>query len=372
MNNNNNNVSCTVSDTLFVVSLKTLVRDVVREELVLQGIPVDFNVSQFTANYDTGAMMQNTMSVANGTSVNDVCIDYRRRNLKHCNTCFTGNNCLARFETKTFDVNEFNRRYNGAILEGLTIRQFFNLPEVRKFKGNRTDADIASVIFFKDLNTFVGVKSIKDDVVLMDLNISYVTNRTFPDNKIILYVDVTGFTKDESIFDNHDSDNCSMTDTCIVKKEEAKEVFKGKKKKYKELKEFGLFDLMPNGFNLYLDDDNIVGDEDNLFVYDIDSIGTGTTDRYILKSNSNITITSDELQECTVTFISSDLTDFSVPALWIKPSEDWYKKFEYSKLAATISNVAKKKVTDTMNKIYGESEKTAKPKRQYTRRKSTK
>ena len=155
-------------------------------------------------------------------------------------------------------------------------------------------------------------------------------------------------------------DDTSVNDVCV-------NYHQGKK--YKDLKEFGLFDLMPNGFDLYLDDDYIAQDEDSLkaqLVYDIDS------ERYILSSNSNIIITNDELLECIVTYISSSIADFSVPALWIKPSEEWYKKFEYSKLTAALSNVAKKKVTDTMNKIYGESEETAKPKRRYTRRKNTK
>lgn len=370
MNNNNNNVSGMVNDTLLITSLKSVVRDIVREELMLQGIPVNDPKPQFTANYDTGTMMQNTMSATNGINVNDVCIDYRRRNLKHCNTCFAGNNCLARFETKTFDVNEFNRRYNGAILEGMTIRQFFNLPEVRKFKGNRTDADIASVIFFKDLNTFVGVKDIKDDVVLMDLHVSYIINRTFPDNKIVIYVDVTGFTKDESIFDNHDGDNCSstMADTCIVKKEEAKEVFKGKK--YKDLKDFGLFDLMPNGFNLYLDDEDIVEDDDStqaLLNYDF------SNDCYTLTSNSAIKITRDDLLKCTITGIGSDISDFSVPAVWIKPDENWYKKREqYSELTSALINVTNKKYAiekALMKADAADAADNAKPK---SRRKSTK
>lgn len=375
MNNNNYNFI----EQSFVNNLKLIAREVVREELQANGYAVRPD-SQFIPNYDPGNMMQNIMSKAatmpDGTSVNDICIDYRRRNLKHCNTCFAGDTCLARFETKTFDVDEFNRRYGSAISKGMTVRQFFNLPEVIKFKGNRTNADIADALLFKNPNTFVSIKDIKDGIDPMDLFVYHITNRTLVAPKIVIYVNVTGFTKDDvaepiCINTSHNCNACSVVNTCPIKKAETKEEPKGKK--YKDLKEFGLFDLMPNGFNLYLDDEDIVGSDDSMeaqFNYDID------TGIYSLNNNSNIKVTYDELQDCEVTCIGAD-ADF-VPTLWIKPSEEWYKKFEYSKLAAALSNVKDNK-SDAMNKFFANEEKglimpviaaNAKPKRQYKRRRS--
>lgn len=93
-------------------------------------------------------------------------------------------------------------------------------------------------------------------------------------------------------------------------------------KTYKELNEFGLFELMPNGFNVYLDDENMVKSDDSYYAHFEYSL-----DESIYKTPNGITLTSEELMESKVTFIGSDpMGDFEVPALWIIPNDAWYEK----------------------------------------------
>ena len=93
-------------------------------------------------------------------------------------------------------------------------------------------------------------------------------------------------------------------------------------KTYKELKEFGLFELMPNGFNVYLDDEDIVKSDDSYYAHFEYSL-----DESVYKTPNGITMTSEELMESTVTFIGSDpMGDFEVPALWIIPNDAWYER----------------------------------------------
>ena len=93
-------------------------------------------------------------------------------------------------------------------------------------------------------------------------------------------------------------------------------------KTYKELKEFGLFELMPNGFNVYLDDEDMVKNDDSYYAHLEYSLDEG-----VYKTPNGITVTSEELTESKVTFIGSDpMGDFEVPALWIIPNDAWYEK----------------------------------------------
>lgn len=93
-------------------------------------------------------------------------------------------------------------------------------------------------------------------------------------------------------------------------------------KAYKELKEFGLFKLMPNGFNVYLDDEDMVKSDDSYYAHFEYSM-----DESVYKTPNGITMTSEELMESEVTFIGSDpMGDFEVPALWIIPNDAWYEK----------------------------------------------
>lgn len=93
-------------------------------------------------------------------------------------------------------------------------------------------------------------------------------------------------------------------------------------KTYKELKEFGLFELMPNGFNVYLDDEDMVKSDDSYYAHFEYSL-----DESVYKTPNGITLTSEELMESNVTFIGSDpMGDFEVPALWIIPNDAWYER----------------------------------------------
>lgn len=93
-------------------------------------------------------------------------------------------------------------------------------------------------------------------------------------------------------------------------------------KTYKELKEFGIFELMPNGFNVYLDDEDMVKSDDSFYAHLEYNL-----DENVYKTPNGITMTSEELMESTVTFIGSDpMGDFEVPALWIIPNDAWYER----------------------------------------------
>jgi len=93
-------------------------------------------------------------------------------------------------------------------------------------------------------------------------------------------------------------------------------------KAYKELKEFGLFKLMPNGFNVYLDDEDMVKSDDSYYAHLEYSL-----EENVYKTPNGITVTSEELMQSKVTFIGSDpMGDFEVPALWIIPNDAWYEK----------------------------------------------
>lgn len=95
-------------------------------------------------------------------------------------------------------------------------------------------------------------------------------------------------------------------------------------KTYKELKEFGLFELMPNGFNVYIDDESIVKSDDSYYAHLEYSL-----DENVYKTPNGITVTSEELMESEVTFIGSDPMGDFVPAIWIIPNDAWYERQEH-------------------------------------------
>ena len=99
-----------------------------------------------------------------------------------------------------------------------------------------------------------------------------------------------------------------------------------KGKTYNELKKFGVFDLMPNGFNVYLDDEELIGTDDSEFanlMYDMEENVYKTLEN---KDGKVFVITSEELSESLVTYIGSDPMGDFVPALWIVPTDVWYEK----------------------------------------------
>lgn len=94
---------------------------------------------------------------------------------------------------------------------------------------------------------------------------------------------------------------------------------------YCTLKEMGVFyHLMPNGFTLYLDDEAIDDTLDaelsfNMITRVYESKQFGDSTAFIL--------TSEELERSYVTCIGSDVNDFSVPAVWIRPCDEFYKRY---------------------------------------------
>ena len=92
-------------------------------------------------------------------------------------------------------------------------------------------------------------------------------------------------------------------------------------KTYGEWKDLGLFDLMPNGFDLILDDEQIDDCEEALFEFDIDT----NEYKHVISIAS---LTRDELIRSEVTYIGSNTHDFTVPALWINPPKDWHEKWD--------------------------------------------
>lgn len=93
---------------------------------------------------------------------------------------------------------------------------------------------------------------------------------------------------------------------------------------YCTLREMGVFcHLMPNGFTLYLDDEAIDDTLDaelsfnmNTRVYESKQFG-----------DTAFILTSEELNRSYVTCIGSDINDFSVPAVWIRPCHEFYKRY---------------------------------------------
>ena len=93
---------------------------------------------------------------------------------------------------------------------------------------------------------------------------------------------------------------------------------------YHTLKEIGVFrHLMPNGFTLYLDDEAI---DDTL---DAELSFNMITRVYESKQfgDTAFILTSEELEHSYVTCIGSDVNDFSVPAVWIRPCAEFYKRY---------------------------------------------
>ena len=369
MNNNNNNVSGMVNDTLLVVSLKSLVRDVVREELLFQGIPVDNNVPRMVAreqlfgsmqkpnmNYDTrtGGVLNKPNNTQFDFKINRPLYENRIDNEYYssnefgphpdtefhpnefctksddcnCWTCSRNGYCNLKLTQFEFDCDKFMHRYfwqwnfehTDRKKEFMNFYEVIGTPEVHNyikfnFNGNN---DAAIKLTFMDLSDRQNPVFITDDDEYLKIpreDLKIVCINANESRQLVLYCDIT---------DNINKDNNNT-------------IADVKAKKYEAFKKLGFFDLMPNGFNLYLDDEDIVEDDDStqaLLNYDF------SNDCYTLISNSVIKITRDDLLKCTITGIGSDISDFSVPAVWIKPDENWYKKREqYSRLTSALINV---------------------------------
>lgn len=81
---------------------------------------------------------------------------------------------------------------------------------------------------------------------------------------------------------------------------------------YKEMKETGILSVMPNGFNIYVDDDDIDYD------YDTDLELQYTNNRCYENKTLGISLTQNELELCEVTCIASDPGGDFVPAVYVK------------------------------------------------------
>lgn len=89
--------------------------------------------------------------------------------------------------------------------------------------------------------------------------------------------------------------------------------------KYKDLKEVGVLDLMYNGFNIYVNDDDGPDAEDCMLTYNVN------TNSYRSEA-LNIDLPLDELMECDVEYIGASVDDF-LPAIWINlPNQKEGKK----------------------------------------------
>ena len=85
-----------------------------------------------------------------------------------------------------------------------------------------------------------------------------------------------------------------------------------------DLKALGIFDYMPNGFDVFLDDTRM-SELDSRFVYDEE------TDSYSCAENPDIdaatSLSRDELYDSVVTGISSSKWDTDVPGIYIIPAK---------------------------------------------------
>lgn len=85
-----------------------------------------------------------------------------------------------------------------------------------------------------------------------------------------------------------------------------------------DLKALGIFDYMPNGFDVFLDDTRM-SELDSRFVYDEE------TDSYSCAENPNIdaatSLSHDEFYDSVVTGISSSKWDTDVPGIYIIPAK---------------------------------------------------
>lgn len=84
----------------------------------------------------------------------------------------------------------------------------------------------------------------------------------------------------------------------------------------------GLSDIMYNGCDLYLDIEEYEEQEDSdslcvYLYYDLEKKIYHTNDRLY-------TLTEEEAGQSIVTYIGSSAYDCCVPAIWIKPSREWF------------------------------------------------
>lgn len=102
-------------------------------------------------------------------------------------------------------------------------------------------------------------------------------------------------------------------------------------KTYAQFREFGLFEVMPNGFNLYLDDEGLIEDDDSYYAhleYDLDNDVYKTPET---KEGKSFSMTREDVEQSIITYIGSDpMGDLEVCAMWIIPSQAWYENLRQS------------------------------------------
>ena len=207
---NNNNVYG-MSYNALLTSLKFLVRDIVREELQAQGIPVNPN-SQFTPNYDLN-QAYNTP-----TPVLTRCVNATYKASNNCNSCIANRICITRFDSATFDIDEFYNRYVYRLKNGMTIREFLFTSEVVRFRGIRQNSDIIKVSIVTldnhDKIHLIDESDLKAGVSILDLKIVEISNKRYGNDMLQPpVIHIKAYAPKESICTN--SHNCSLcTEKC--------------------------------------------------------------------------------------------------------------------------------------------------------------
>ncbi len=116
----------------------------------------------------------------------------------------------------------------------------------------------------------------------------------------------------------NNANNTNLTDEEIVK------IVNKKEKTFKDwFTILSLSEVMYNGCDLFLDCEELYGnieDSTNVYLYyDIEGDFYHTNGRkYIL--------TKDEMYDSVITYIGSSAVDCLVPAVWIRPSNEWINK----------------------------------------------
>lgn len=184
---NNNNVYGMGYDAL-LTSLKFLVRDIVREELQAQNIHANSNL-QFTPNYDLNQAFNTPLPMLNR------CINVACKASNNCNSCIANRACIVRFDSATFDVDEFYNRYGYRLKNGMTIREFLLRPEVVRFSGTRQNSDIIKVSIVTldnhDKIHSIDESDLKAGVSILDLKIVEINNKEYGNDMLkppVIYI----------------------------------------------------------------------------------------------------------------------------------------------------------------------------------------
>lgn len=116
----------------------------------------------------------------------------------------------------------------------------------------------------------------------------------------------------------NETNNTNLTDEKIV------EIANKKEKTFSDwFNVLNLSEVMYNGCDLFLDCEELyaetVDSTDVYLYYDIEGNFYHTNDRkYIL--------TREEMYDSVITYIGSSIVDCLVPAVWIRPSQEWIDK----------------------------------------------